>query len=383
MTLPLVPLSLVDRILARRPLDASRRAVADSTDDDRVLQSPRDALAACLQSYLAESDQRLSADYYLRRGVQFDERDIDGWIGSFFSWFAGLKKHAWIVPSLDPTPIDDDAKIALFADWGTGLYGAPLVTQAITDQACDVAIHLGDVYYSGTHREFRERVVPYWPHVPLTRACNGNHEMYTGGDGYFDFLRDTLEQESSCFLLMNDRYLIVGLDTAYDDHAIDEAQAGWLDAAIDAYAVDDARTVIVLSHHQPWSAFEDVSPALYAQTRAQPIDTWYWGHEHKVLIYNVHPVTGCYGRCIGHGGYPSKRIGTAGWGQDIGRGWWAFPPLRTAFTGGMLLDRPSVDLGGDYNDHGFAVLELGDELTETIYTAGGEPVWSSQRTRKG
>ena len=37
---------------------------------------------------------------------------------------------------------------------------------------------------------------------------------------------------------------------------------------------------------------------------------WFWGHEHKLAIYDKYAVAGgveAYGRCIGHGGMPVER----------------------------------------------------------------------------
>src|ERR1039458_592619 len=82
----------------------------------------------------------------------------------------------------------DNARIALFADWGTGLYGAPAIAKCIEAlDRCDVVLHLGDTYYSGESDEIRDRLVGNWPQRPagtINRALNGNHEMYSGGKAY-------------------------------------------------------------------------------------------------------------------------------------------------------------------------------------------------------
>ena len=80
---------------------------------------------------------------------------------------------AWIDPPPVPQTIADDAQIAVFADWGTGLYGAPAIAQTIV-------LHLGDTYYSGEESEIHDRLVGDWPKRPagtLNRSLNGNHEM--------------------------------------------------------------------------------------------------------------------------------------------------------------------------------------------------------------
>ena len=72
---------------------------------------------------------------------------------------------------------------------------------------------------------------------------------------------------------------------------------------------EDRRGLILLSHHQDYSGFQDH----YAKPAQQLWDAgvqkrvlWFWGHEHRLAGYDVHG-TGLlksYGRCVGHGGMP-------------------------------------------------------------------------------
>ena len=59
-------------------------------------------------------------------------------------------------------------------------------------------------------------------------ACNGNHEMYSGGYGYFDSVLPAFNQPSSCFAITNEHWLIVGLDSAYADHDLADEQGSWV-----------------------------------------------------------------------------------------------------------------------------------------------------------
>jgi hypothetical protein len=71
----------------------------------------------------------------------------------------------------------------------------------------------------------------------------------------------------------------------------------------------DQRGLILLSHHQNYSGFQDQ----YAMPARQLWDggvrrnvLWFWGHEHRLAGYDLHG-TGdlkSYGRCLGHGGMP-------------------------------------------------------------------------------
>ncbi|MFO1093294.1 MAG: hypothetical protein U0992_08260 [Planctomycetaceae bacterium] len=95
-----------------------------------------------------------------------------------------------------------DSKLAAHRNWGTGLYGAPEFKNRIQEQNdLSYYIHLGDVYYAGTVKESENNFLKFWPKKAsvVSRACNGNHEMYSGGYGYFDTILPQLGQTSSCF----------------------------------------------------------------------------------------------------------------------------------------------------------------------------------------
>jgi len=40
---------------------------------------------------------------------------------------------------------------------------------------------------------------------------------------------------------------------------------------------------------------------------ADRIYAWYWGHEHRCLLYDKHAKHGFRGRCVGHAGFPESR----------------------------------------------------------------------------
>ncbi len=107
-------------------------------------------------------------------------------------------------------------------------------------------MHLGDIYYSGTEQEVDERFLKVWPDdaATMNRALNGNHEMYSGGFGYFKLVLPKFGQDGSYFAVQNDDWLLVGLDTAYIDHDMDNAQVGWLNAAREAGAGPQGRAVL-------------------------------------------------------------------------------------------------------------------------------------------
>src|ERR1700761_7917238 len=103
---------------------------------------------------------------------------------------------------------------------------------------------------------------------------------------------------------------MVGLDTAYVDHSLNAEQLGWLSNILKAPERQNKKLVL-LSHHQPFSLIETQGPNVISFLRllldAGRIHAWYWGHEHRCVIYDPHPTWKLAGRCIGHGGFPYFR----------------------------------------------------------------------------
>lgn len=378
----IVPPELAEALIAGHPVPRM------TTARGGILRTPRDAMVACLQSYIAENRPMTATHERAQAGarmVKFDDRDYSGWMASFVTWFNGIRKHPFILPTTDATRIANGATLAIFGDWGTGLYGAPLIAAAIDREAVNVAIHLGDVYYSGTAKEQRERCLALWPVSPMySRACNGNHDMYSGGDGYFDETLRTFGQQASCFALVNDHWLVLGLDTAYLDFAVDEPQMQWIEAMAAKYA---NRALAILSHHQPWSVYDTHGDSPHFTSgfctdicRRVPVDTWYFGHEHQCIIYNHDPITRAYGRLVGMGGFPADRMPVLDSWSDAGHDWFSFVE---AARSGIIWHAPNQHLGDDYAAQGFMTITLDDgELHETVHDVLGAHVWTGSHSVK-
>ena len=197
--------------------------------------------------------------------------------------------------------------IALVSDWGGGNDAAYAVAAQINARHPDHVIHLGDVYYAGTEVEINKRFLNLWNFwstpamAGRSFALNSNHEMYGGGHGYFKTTLKALKQPASYFSLGNSHWRFIGLDTGYVDHDLNAEQLEWLDAQLTG-----STKTILLSHHQPFSAFADGDPGAKLRARVQPlfdrIYGWFWGHEHLCVAYGSH--LGIKGRCIGHGCIP-------------------------------------------------------------------------------
>jgi Calcineurin-like phosphoesterase len=303
--------------------------------------------------------------------VKFDDADLIGWLSMAPDLLFKPTKATWVDPLPVPETIPEDARIAVFGDWGTGLYGAPAIASTISSlDRCDVVLHVGDTYYSGEANEVHSRLVGDWPKRPagtVKRSLNGNHEMYSGGTGYFQALRDFFQQSASCFAMQNSNWILVGLDTAYVDFDLDKKQVEWLTGIVNAAGT---RKLILFSHHQPFSQLDDQGPklqvALADLLKQQRIHAWYWGHEHRLVIYDPHPLWGFKGRCIGHGGFPQFRDDLPKAGGDVYK-WLLLPPQPYA-PAARLLDGPNfwiTQAPEQFSPHGYVFLQFdGDTLSE-------------------
>ncbi|MCI0748885.1 MAG: metallophosphoesterase, partial [Verrucomicrobia subdivision 3 bacterium] len=285
--------------------------------------------------------------------------------------------------------VPDQLRAAVLGDWGTGLYGAPVCAQSIVKDAAkyQFLLHLGDVYYSGTDAEVAERFLALWPKVDgaLNRALNSNHEMYTGGHAYFQQTLRQFGQKASYFALQNKDWLLVGLDTAYDDHDLRDPQADWLRGLL---ANNHSRRLVLFSHHQPFSLLDGQGPKLVEKLaeflKTGRIFAWYWGHEHRCVIYDRHPTWRFFGRCVGHSGYPYFREPVREFKPDPEHPGWLRIPARNMVPLGIVLDGSNRHVVGhedEYGPNGYMTLEFdGPRLTEFVHSAEGDIVYKKTLT---
>jgi hypothetical protein len=228
----------------------------------------------------------------------------------------------------------DNARVFLVGDWATGLPQARNVASAIARQLAQTpaelechVIHLGDTYYSGLEDEYRDRFLPLWPVTNGARArswsLNGNHDMYAGGHGYFKTLlgerRFAAQVGSSYFCLGNEHWQLIGLDSAYkepDCPDLEAPQVPWLEQLLD---VGNRPATILLTHHQPFSAWEAIHTPLAGTVCGaigdRRVEAWFWGHEHRCAVYDPGIDYGeyhdhaAYTAIVGHGGVPNLLAG--------------------------------------------------------------------------
>jgi predicted phosphodiesterase len=348
-----------------------------------VLTSPGNELAARMQASLADHGQEFKPLPAGGQELKFDS--VTDWYGWAWSWLSEWKNdhHKIVRPvTADAEKIKNDLRIALVSDWGTGLYGAPYIANNISGRCgdFDIVVHLGDVYYAGAEKEMQQRFLSAWPKCPkvINRALNGNHEMYSGGNAYFDKTLPAFGQKSSYFAWQNDGWLIVGLDTACQDFDLDNTQVQWLTRII---AKAEDRRVLLLSHHQLFSQLDSQGPnlatALGPLLHDKAIDIWYWGHEHRCVLYDKQDSSGVIARCIGHGGMPQRRGSEQNAPVDLEKCGvtWRRLPKKTGVPSAVILDGPNPYIKKEedtYAPHGYVTLKFtGKNLHESYLTPEG------------
>jgi hypothetical protein len=273
---------------------------------------------------------------------------------------------------------EDDARIVIVGDWGSGLPRARAVAELMALEVADAlaagrpahVIHLGDVYYSGDEVEYERRLLAdgAWPvTVDQTRAgvtswtLNGNHDMYGGGYGYFDTClakdvrfakqRSPDGKPTSFFRIKTPSWDLVGLDTSWNAEVLSKGLVGVLEDPQAEYvirwAAEPERKLMILSHHQLLSAYDLGDLGTVLPYKLQPlldgkqISAWLWGHEHRCMGFADGEGRIPFVRCIGHGGVPV--------------------PLETGAIPepGIWLETESYDDQGDHwHKFGFAVIDF-------------------------
>lgn len=238
---------------------------------------------------------------------------------SFYRRHASLED--FILPDLP-----DEATVALLADWGTGMPDARALLEQISTFQPDAVIHLGDIYYSGTPHEVRAHFIDVFARVfgsrwPRVLALSGNHDRYSGGEGY-RVLLDGLGQPASYFCLRNRYWQLLGMDTGLHDFnpraladtftRLEDSEVDWL---LDKVRNASGRGTVLLSHHPLFSLASVGHDPEGRKLALNPklgqalspllgdVSFWFWGHEHNLYIYE--PYAGlARGRCIGAGAVP-------------------------------------------------------------------------------
>jgi predicted phosphodiesterase len=208
-------------------------------------------------------------------------------------------------------------KVLVIGDWGTHMTdNVALLRQALKKFKPDAIVHLGDIYYSGTHQECTENVIDVMDQLieelaierPPFFTLPGNHDYYSGGRGYYKMinrLNASLpghEQKASYFCLRteDDHWQFLGMDTGYNDrNPVVQKSPGLLPQEIiwHQHKLENFKgTTVLLSHHQLCSAKEVLNkngafPCLNDELNRvfrpyyDRVAAWLWGHEHCLIIF--------------------------------------------------------------------------------------------------
>jgi hypothetical protein len=393
--------SLENRLRAERYAQIMERLRQETRNaGSNIMITVQDREASIVQSELArqaaEGRPLDAGGLEAKFGTGFAGGDWFGWIRSLFDHVDRKQAHPIARPATTrPEPIPDVARIAMAADWGTGLYGAPKIAAQIRNVGgYELLMHLGDVYYSGTEDEVQERFLDLWPRDAGQRtiAVNSNHEMYSGGFGYFKLALPAIGQQSSYLAFENTNWLLVVLDTAYVDHDMDNEQVAWLNLVLKQSREGDngrAKKLVLFSHQQPFSRLDNQGPKLQNALRhlldGRAITAWYWGHEHQCVVYDRHPAFGLLGRCLGNGGIPEVRkdeVRNAPTERSVEGVMWKRMSATADSPSCLALDGPNPDIKGEeekFVPHGYMTLELnGPTLIERVHLANGKEILRNQ-----
>jgi hypothetical protein len=353
-----------------------------------ALRSPETAVPAieAVSAHLAAANPL--PDGFTFEGMDLTEIPIDpgdskfessgdwlGWMvgaGPFLLTSASKAKFRWHnspehAGSGFTYPLDEPGaaplRVALVSDFGTGRYHSRYIAKQLRAQAFPCAFHLGDVYYAGRRSEFEDYFAapldPILGHTQLF-ALNSNHEMYSGGRPFFEFMDrrrashpGMQKQEGSYFCLRSSKFQIVGIDTAYHSHGRHKEPAllEWLAKTL-SEGKDEGRANILLSADHPYKyESDDLTQLLRKDLRQivddRLVDLWFWGNTHYCALYDRGPATQFVGSCIGHGGYPYER-------QKVGKKTPA--PMRFLETAARFPDW--TGLRKDRGNNGYCVMSL-------------------------
>ncbi len=280
----------------------------------------------------------------------------------------------------------DDARLVIVGDWGTGLPRARAVAALMQAKIAEAlaggrqahVLHLGNVYYSGLEYEDRQRFLDLWPVTAehagagvTSWSLNGNHDMYSGGFGYFGTLladprfrhqRSPDGKTTSYFRLRSPSWDFIGIDTAWDSDVASSGRVAVLTDPQGKYvanvAAQSRRKLVLFSHHQLVSVYDKPDVGSTLPDKLAPvlnsgrITAWWWGHEHRAITYQA--ASGVqFPRCLGNGGVPIRPTPDPPPGSSPDITWHSARTVR--------------ERGQNWTRFGFATLDLQPDQIEVAY----------------
>ncbi len=278
-------------------------------------------------------------------------------------------------------PAGQPLKVAIVADFGTGLVHSQYIARQLAEAKYPYVLQLGDIYYAGREEEYRKfyrsPMKPILEGGSKVFALAGNHEQYSGNQGYWNDIHYRQEkfptqdqQEGSYFRLVGDHYQIIGCDTnslqleRYNNPLL----LDWLLKALREGRSKGLSNILLTSENaydfmtvfagrgQLYKDIADFSDDFFHPTQSL-VDFWAWGHVHYCSFNDAAPAEGYpfIGTCVGHGGYPfgvkkkPKHPSFIRWVEDAPR----FPR--------------ETGVRQDMGCNGYLVVELGGTELKLVY----------------
>ena len=218
----------VERALAAADAEPGRLAAGelDELSDEAYFSADRDV--ALFQAALDGAETLPAPGTWASPDTEDTLRSVAEYLDKYL--FMPRRRFPWPERAADfRHGMANETTVALLSDWGTGRNEARIVLRHALRDDPDHLIHLGDIYPMGTPSRARERFLDLFDNKPSVKtlwALNGNHEMFAKGTGYQDVVLPACERQegASVFALENDHWRLIGLDTAYDDHDLNDEQ---------------------------------------------------------------------------------------------------------------------------------------------------------------
>jgi hypothetical protein len=220
---------------------------------------------------------------------------------------------------MEEPAVDKPVEVAVFADFGTGYYHSRYIAKQLREAKYPYAVHLGDVYYSGTQSEFDDYFIRELDPM-LNDTCiytlNSNHEMFSGSVPYFKYLVKRMsnpkqKQRGSYFCLKSAKFNLIGIDTDYyEESRYNNAKLKiWLENRL-LEGRKSGQMNILFSANEPYEHnSSDLTDLINIDLRKlvidkKLVDLWFWGNVHYCALYDRSSKLPFIGSCVGHGGYP-------------------------------------------------------------------------------
>ncbi len=140
---------------------------------------------------------------------------------TYFAYKASLGSLPYRANENPVFDLGQRTKLAIIGDWGTGDDVAINLLQQVAKLGPEILIHLGDVYYAGTHNEEQVNFLDICRKIlgnnVLVFSLCGNHDMYSGGQGYY-WLVGQIGQQASYFCLQSPNWQFLAMDTGHNDN---------------------------------------------------------------------------------------------------------------------------------------------------------------------